>query len=72
LVPNGTSSQQQASCALGLQLANGTTYALSDTTYKLMGIATGQKIRIHGTLADHPNSSYRDSGILTVQSLEKL
>jgi hypothetical protein len=72
LASKGTSSQQVTSCALGLQLANGTSYALSDNTYKLMGIANGQKIRVHGLLRDHPNSSYQDSGILTVQSVEKL
>ncbi|MBW4062143.1 hypothetical protein HJC99_06230 [Candidatus Saccharibacteria bacterium] len=72
LSPVSATSQQAASCALGLQTTSGTAYALYASDPTLVGsLPTGQRLTVVGNLTT-PTTSYKSDGTITVASLTKL
>jgi len=72
LAPKSSEEAQSTSCAIGLQQADGKSYALSaqDPT-TTGGLPTGSQVQVTGLLSQ-PSSQFDINGVITVQSLQKL
>jgi hypothetical protein len=72
LVHKDTSGPVDAMCAIGLQLDDGTWYALGSTDPSIIGsIPTNTAVRVTGTLTT-PSTAYTALGTISVASFETL
>jgi hypothetical protein len=70
-----TSGPQTTECAFGLKDDAGRYFALSDSDpnyQNIMGVGTGDQIRVEGTFTPRASSNYQDIGIITVTKITSL